>query len=164
MTRTATWIGSLILIGTMLAVGIFVYMTVVRPTARACDACGRPIHAETKSVGLVEGREYVFCCPTCGVADHLQSGKRIQMTLLSDYHSARPLRPADAFIVEGSGVNHCMMVRAITDHAKQTIPVDFDRCSPSMISFASRESAEAFAREQGGRVLTFGELEAAYQK
>ena len=37
----------------------------------------------------------------------------------------------------------------------------YDRCLPSLLAFASRSRAEAFAREHGGEVKTFAELEAA---
>jgi nitrous oxide reductase accessory protein NosL len=33
--------------------------------------------------------------------------------------------------------------------------MDFDRCSPSIIAFAKRSSAEKFASEHGGQVGVF---------
>ena len=37
----------------------------------------------------------------------------------------------------------------------QPVPMDFDRCSPSIIAFAKRAAAESFASEHGGHVGVF---------
>ena len=47
------------------------------------------------------------------------------------------------------------------DETKQSYPVGFDRCSPSILAFAHRESAERFVQEHGGKLRRFAELAAS---
>ncbi len=122
---------------------------------QSCDACGRPLHPQTKTVALVDNRREVFCCPACALATR-QTGKVVEISQLSDYETGKPLAPRDAYVVAGSAVNLCVHRSALMGVDKRVIPLVSDRCSPSVIAFAREEGAERLRQEQGG---TFRRLE-----
>lgn len=120
-----------------------------------CRACGRAVHAEMRTVALLGGKREVFCCPSCARSAAAQAHRRIQFERLSDYLTGRPLDPAGAFTVTGSDVIPCVRTRQIIDREARAMPMEFDRCAPSIIAFADRNSAEQFAAQHGGAVSKF---------
>jgi hypothetical protein len=129
-----------------------------------CYACARSIHAHSMTVALVDGRARRFCCPACALAFRRQNGGPVNITQLSAYPNGAPLSPANAYIVKGSGVNLCERSQGMIDADKRPVDLQYDRCAPSMIAFASRAEAVEFARQNGGETLPFREAaEAAPQ-
>ena len=63
----------------------------------------------------------------------------------------------------GSTVNLCMRYQTLLDEVKEASPMEFDRCSPSVLAFAERSDAEDFVAQNGGTVMTFDELENVYR-
>jgi hypothetical protein len=121
-----------------------------------CQVCRRAAHVPTRTLGTEAGHEAVFCCPTCARSQARQSKGDVRVMELTDYHTLRPLGPDSAFLVENSDVNPCLdSHQAHLDEHKQPLMAHFDRCTPSVIAFSSRDAAVAFAKEHGGRVLTF---------
>ena len=120
-----------------------------------CQASGRPVHADMRTVAFVGDQRGVYCCPTCALTEAAQAHKLVRFEQLADYETGRPLRPVDAFAVEGSGVIPCFRRHEMVNQDRQVVPMDFDRCSPSIIAFSNRSSAEKFASEYGGTVDTF---------
>jgi hypothetical protein len=113
---------------------------------------------------LASGQQELFCCPTCVLTAHRQTGQRISVKEFTDFESDSVLRPEDAHLVEGSNLNLCMQHSLMIDHDKHPLTMDFDRCSPSIFAFATREAAEKFRRQHGGKLLLFRELEMAYRE
>ena len=66
--------------------------------------------------------------------------------------------PENAFAVEGSDVVPCVRDHQMLGPNRQPVPMEYDRCSPSIIAFASEAAAERFVREHGGKLTTFREL------
>ncbi len=128
----------------------------------SCDACGRAVHSQTRTVALVDNRRGLFCCPACALATR-QTGKVVEISQLSDYETGKPLAPRDAYVVSGSAVNLCVHRSALMGVDKRVIPLVSDRCSPSVIAFAREEAAEKLSQEQGGVSRRFEEL-AAHQR
>lgn len=129
-----------------------------------CYACRRPIHAHSRTVAMVNGRARLFCCPACAFSLHEQGKESVRITQLASFDTGAVLSPGAAFIVKGSDVNMCARERARVDVDKQPATLQYDRCAPSMYAFPSKELAEAFAREHGGEVLPFKQLEAVFVK
>lgn len=129
----------------------------MRTTSRgeACQVCGRAIHADMRTVAFVGDRRDVFCCPTCALSAGAQTNEPVRFDQLVDYPTGHPLRPADAYAVEGSDVIPCVRSHQMLNRDGQPVPMNFDRCSPSIIAFANRTSAESFASEHGGKVGAF---------
>ena len=131
------------------------------PESSVCRVCGRMIHADMRTVAVVGDKREVFCCPTCALSAGAQLHKAVRFEQLSDYETGHPLLPANAFAVEGSDVITCVHSQQMLDHDGQPIPMAYDRCSPSIIAFANRTSAERFASEHGGQIGAFLRLTAA---
>ncbi len=120
-----------------------------------CQACGRAIHANMRTVAFVGGRREIFCCATCALSAGAQTHEPVRFQQVSDYETGHALRPADAFAVEGSDVIPCVRSHQMLNRDGQPVRMDFDRCSPSIIAFVRRSSAESFAAEHGGQVDRF---------
>ncbi len=121
----------------------------------ACQACGRAVHANMRTIAFIGGKREVFCCPTCALSAGTQMHEPVRFAELADYDAGHVLRPADAYAVEGSDLIPCIHSHEMLNRDGQPVPMEFDRCSPSIIAFAKRASAEHFATEHGGQVATF---------
>jgi hypothetical protein len=129
-----------------------------------CFACSRPIHAQTRTVGLLEGKRELFCCPTCALTEHRQTGERVKITELTDFETQTRLAPESAVVVSDSDVNHCVREHTLMNQKEQASPMAFDRCVPSIIAFAHRKEAERFEKQHGGTLSSFEALASAYQR
>lgn len=156
------WLVALAMIAIAIGLAYTGYLTYRGPQGEQCYACQRAIHAHSRTVGLVNGRARVFCCPACALSEHEQEGKPIQVTELTAFLTGAKLSPTDAFVVKGSDVNMCARTHELMDADKRAADVHFDRCSPSMLAFGRRDEAVQFAREHGGEVLPFKEIIAAF--
>ena len=165
MTSWSARVGVIVLIVLACGLGYAGWRMLSPAGHEVCGVCNRPIHERSRTVGVVgRDKEEVFCCPTCALSAHRQTGKKVEITELTDFDTDRELAPRDAYVVEGSNVNLCLGHRPVTDQDKQPAQVTFDRCSPSIYAFASESAAERFAREHGGTVRRFEELAAEYQR
>ncbi len=126
--------------------------------AEVCQACGRTVHADMRAVASVGGHRGVFCCAACALSQAAQLNKKIGFASVADYQTGKTLHPADAFVVEGSGVVPCVRQHEMLNRDGLAVPMAFDRCSPSILAFATRTAAERFAGQHGGEVGTFDEL------
>ena len=123
-----------------------------------CKVCRREIHAASRAVIEVDGKQEAVCCVRCAMTLDEQEKKPLRLVEVTDYISRRPLAPKDAFYVEGSRVVLCMSHEVHMDETKHAQARIFDRCEPSVYAFARREEAESFAAQNGGVVLSLGEL------
>lgn len=131
---------------------------------RNCRACERPVHEHSRTVGLLDGKRAHYCCPACAISESRQLGKTVKVVELTDHASGKALDPAGAWIVRDSDMNHCLRHTPAISPDKQPMQTLYDRCSPSLLAFASRREADAFARSHGGRVLAFPAMEAELAK
>lgn len=114
---------------------------------------------------MIGGKRGVYCCPSCALAEHRQSGKPVQVVELADYMGGPVLVPSKAFLVRDSDVNMCKRhMEAAVDSDKRPMQVHFDRCSPSILAFRDLQTARNFAAQHGGRVLPFAELAAEFTR
>ncbi|MGB7723729.1 MAG: hypothetical protein WBL65_27765 [Bryobacteraceae bacterium] len=158
MSRTQQILGLVIVLALAVGLGYAGWRMWNPSRVAACQACGRAIHANMRTVAWVGGKREVFCCPTCALSAGAQTHESVRFEQLADYETGRSLRPADAFAVEGSDVIPCIRSHQMINRDGQPVPMDFDRCSPSIIAFAKRTAAESFASEHGGKVGAFLQL------
>lgn len=163
MTKKAAGFGLVILIAAGFAIVYTGWRMETTTEAPACQICGRPIHAGTRTVALIAGKEKVFCCPMCALTASRQTGREVRIIELTDGETNRPLAPANAVLVVGSEVNLCLRRLVLRERDKQTAPLAFDRCSPSALAFSSRVAAETFQRRHGGKLMRVNELKAIQQ-
>ncbi len=156
MNRKFAILGWLVLAAFVVGIsytGVRIYST----SPEMCQVCHRHIHAETRTVAEADGERMTLCCPTCIRMVRKMRGVDLTVVSLTDHDTGEDLDPATAWVVTGSSVNHCLRARAHADDQKQTIAMDFDRCSPSMIAFGSQAAAEQFQSQHGGELGRFSE-------
>lgn len=158
MGRVQQLLGLGILLAIAVGLGYAGYRLKTNAKVEYCQACGRMIHEDMRTVAMVGDKREIFCCPTCALSQSAQTHKPIRFVELSDYTTGHPLRPADAYAVEGSDVIPCERTRQMLNSDGQPIPKSFDRCSPSIIAFANLADANQFAEQHGGSVSSFADV------
>lgn len=154
--KTATVILSIFILVAMAAGG---YWLLRETKPNTCPICARNIHPHSSAVVLIDNKPVRVCCIRCGITHNFQVGKPGEVIEVTDFVSDKPIKPADSFYVEGSQVSMCDPHDAsLVGQTKHPYGRIFDRCEPSTYAFARREDAEAFARQNGGKLLTWEEL------
>lgn len=157
-----TFLGVLAFVLLAGSVGFGAWRWVSSRDQQVCTACQRIIHANTRTIAGDSHGSRAFCCPACALAERQLTGAGFSVTSLTDFETGRPLAPASATIVRASEVNPCLHAAVgSVNEDKRPLRVLYDRCAPSLIAFASHESADAFARQHGGTVVPFTALTAA---
>ena len=129
-----------------------------------CSQCGRMECSNMVfTIHLENGEKRETCCPRCGLHYIASEHPRVASLTVRDFDSTRTLDAYAAVYVDGSDVTPCTMMDEAPpkDERGCCLRTVYDRCSPSLIPFASRDSAERFAREHGGIVKTFDEVRGA---
>lgn len=129
-----------------------VYFLQKRAVPKTCRICQRELHPEARVVMDVDGERQSVCCTHCVLTQVRQLGKSIRLVEVTDYVSHSTLKPENAFYVEDSKLVLCDLHKPFLNGTKQPYDRVFDRCVPGIYAFARRDDAEAFARENGGTV------------
>ncbi len=148
-------VSGIVLVGA-LAAGVW-YMLVDRPPA-VCQVCHRPIHRTTETVAEENGRKLYACCPRCAITLAAQTGRHVKLIRVTDFDTRRGLDPASAYYVEGSQVNMCSSPQVMSGQEQTPYERAFDRCSPSVIAFATADEASAFMAKNGGVLKRLDDL------
>ncbi|MDA2915143.1 hypothetical protein MYX77_14545, partial [Acidobacteriia bacterium AH_259_A11_L15] len=82
----------------------------------------------------------------CGLTLAAQTGQRVEILEVTDYVSGRRRPAQQAYYVEGSQVEVCSTPRLKVDQTRTPYVRLFDRCSPSLLAFATEENARDFVR------------------
>lgn len=135
-----------------------------RTRSDMCMVCLRSTHAHSRVVGTAGGHRVVFCCLACALSQRRQAGTHIQLTSVPDYSGGGTVQLDRGYVVAGSDVIPCSQHQPHIDQNKQPVALEFDRCAPSILPFASRDEAAIFARNHGGRVVPLNEFEAALSR
>ena len=155
-TKTWTFLLSVLVLAAIAGGGLWI-LRETKP--EVCEICERTIHPHSSAVVVIDGRRVRVCCIRCGITHNFQVGKPGEVASVTEFLSDKQMSPKDAFYVEGSQVSMCdAHSSSMLDETKHPYHRIFDRCEPSTYAFAKREDAEAFARTNGGKLLTWGEL------
>ena len=127
-----------------------------------CPVCQRHEHGDSmvRIQAAGEGVREV-CCLSCALNYGRQESKAVTVLAVTDHESGKPLDPERASFVVGGDVSPCTHDAAPLRREGEPLSVQWDRCLPSVLAFASLESAGAFQREHGG---TLGRLEDVKQQ
>jgi len=121
-----------------------------------CSFCTIKMPHESKTVVLVEGKSTPqrACSITCALAYQRATGKKVRFLRVTDFLSGKTLDPQKAFYVKGSDVNPCEehSRSLIVSEFRTPLYLDWSRYTPTVLAFATREDAEKFQKEHGGRV------------
>jgi len=155
-TKALTFILSSLVLVAIAAAG---YWLLQETKPKVCEICQRSIHPHSSAVVLIDKKPVRVCCIRCGITHNFQIGKPGEVVEVTEFLSDRPMKPSDAFYVEGSHVSMCdAHGGGLIDQTKHPYARIFDRCEPSTYAFAKRDEAENFVRDNGGELLTWDEL------
>ena len=122
-----------------------------------CQICGRGIPRQTEfRIETAHGTIYA-CCPRCAMHHMINHPGEARKELATDLNSGRFIPAQSAYYDEGGDVQYCTLQHA----AIQRVPQQgvkmrvYDRCLPVLVAFASKDEAEAYRQQHGGRVVTF---------
>jgi len=127
-------------------------------TPKECGFCQRPLRDNLRVVVEVGGQRKEACCPQCAVSESRQEHKPVRLISVRDYPTAKVIDPAKAYYVNHSRALACSHDAMHMDEMKHTQDLTFDRCSPGAFAFAKKEDAEAFIAQNGGQILSMGQL------
>ena len=127
-------------------------------TPSVCDICQRPLQQSDRVRVEIGGHEKVVCCPRCAISAAFQEQQPVHLIEVTDHATRKSLEPQKAIYVDGAHLMQRSHDNARVDADKHAVYRTFDRWYPEVYAFARREDAEAFQRDNGGAVLTFGEL------
>jgi hypothetical protein len=146
--------------GLVLAILIFggAWYLVRRPP-EYCQLSGRLIHPHMLTVVKIKGKTRYACCARCALTYEEQTGIHTEILQVSDYSSGRLIDAQKAYFVSGSHVEPDCVSAVGREEGRTPYVRMFDRCSPSLIAFISRDEAQAFVARNGGRVAILEELE-----
>lgn len=134
------------------------------PRSKFCAVCQREECGNMAfTIGLKDGKTLETCCPRCGLHYLEENHPDVAGLAVREFDGNDSLDARSAFYVEGSEVTPCSSMHASTpprDERGCCMKQVYDRCLPSVLAFRSRERAEEFAREHGGTVKVFSELDA----
>jgi hypothetical protein len=132
-----------------------------RRAADSCDACQRETCVGIRfTVAFEDGTEKRLCCPRCASHVVSQAGGLSQVIRLEarDFESGAAVDARRAVYVDGSDVQPCSAPGTRPGEHGCCDVLAMDRCRPSLLAFATREGAGAFARSHGGAVKAFDQL------
>lgn len=138
---------------------------VAHPAPTTCGYCLRPLHANLKVTAEIDGKRAEVCCPRCAITEANQQHKPVRLITVHDYSTGKAMSPESAWYVEGSRVLACTHDGMHMGEMKETQEMEFDRCSPGTLTFATKQQAEDFTSANGGTAISFEQLmsEARFQ-
>ncbi len=123
-----------------------------------CGICARHINPKSGVIAEVGGVRHHVCCAHCAVTEGFQEHKPVKLIEVTDFGSGRKLDPTSAWYVDGSRIVACTHEMTRMNEMKQVEQAAFDRCSPGTFAFASEGEARTFAKNNGGKVMSMGEM------
>ena len=112
-----------------------------------CPICQRHEHGDSVVKLQVKGEGVIeACCLSCALSYGRQTSKPVTIVSVTNHETGKPLAPDSATFVVGSDVSPCTHDAQQLRIEGEALPVQWDRCLPSILAFASRASADAFQR------------------
>jgi len=158
-TSRKAWIRTsvgLVVVCAAALVGYYVWTGRIAGGKPLCEVCKRVIHPETSfRIAQADGAIKVACCPRCGLTSVIKNGGRVLDAV--DFSSRKRIGPAEVLYLEGSDIMECCSTAGFRSDEGSYQEIDYDRCMPSMLTFARREDAEKVRQKHGGTILSFEE-------
>jgi hypothetical protein len=121
-----------------------------------CQVCGRTIPRQTAyRMETVHGNVEA-CCPRCALHDMVDHPGTVRRAWATDFDSRRRIPAETAYYDEGGDVQYCTHGHEAMERGPQGVRERvYDRCLPTLVAFSTRDAAEAYRQQHGGRVLTY---------
>jgi hypothetical protein len=142
----------------MFALGGAWYLTHER-RPEYCQLSGRMIQPHMLAVVRVKGKKFYTCCARCALTYQEQTGDHAEILEVTDFASGWLIDARKAWFVDGSRVEPCCPPAISREDGHTPYVRLFDRCSPSLVAFASQHQAKAFIEKNGGALTTLNEIE-----
>ncbi len=155
--RVKPLLAALLLVGALIGLGLGVYRWEARRSPADCQICGRGIPQETAYHLDTPKGTLEACCPACAMHYMLHDSK-VQKGWATDFNSGRMISAASAYFDEGGDVQYCTAHMPGVERALEGVHARvYDRCLPTLVAFSTREAAETYRQQHGGKVLTYDE-------
>lgn len=123
-----------------------------------CQICGRKIPKQIAfRIETAHGTIFA-CCPRCAMHHIIDHPGEARKELATDLDTGHLIPAQSAYYDEGGDVQYCTAHRPSVERGPEGISRRvYDRCLPVLVAFSTRDEAEAYRRQHGGRVLTYDE-------
>jgi hypothetical protein len=136
----------------------FAYRRVVRAKPTICQICDRHIPKQTAYNLETEGGTVKACCPACAMHYEVHHGDEVREAWATDFNSGRMIPAKTAYYDGGGDVQYCTAHMPAVEREPQGVRQRvYDRCLPTLVAFSTRDAAEAYRQQHGGRVVTYDE-------
>jgi hypothetical protein len=123
-----------------------------------CQVCSRPIPQQT-AYRMETARGVIHaCCPRCAMHAMIDHPGTVRRAWATDFDSRRLIPAETAYYDEGGDAQYCTVGHEPVERGPEGVRVRvYDRCLPTLVAFATRDEAETYRQQHGGRVLTYAE-------
>ncbi len=129
-----------------------------KPDAEICAICNRMTHGTVAYRLEVGSRTEHACCPRCGMHYAIQHEGSVKQAWATDLNSGKSIPAESAVYVEGGDVEYCTHDMQAVQREPEGMSVrGYDRCLPTLVAFRSRDDADAYQKQHGGRVLDYAQ-------
>jgi hypothetical protein len=132
------------------------YRWEARRSPALCQICGRDIPKQTAyRMETVHGTVRA-CCPRCALHDMIDHPGTVRRAWATDFDSGRRIPATSAYYDEGGDTQYCTLHSASVEREPEGVRERvYDRCLPTLVAFGTRDEADAYRQQHGGRVLTY---------
>jgi hypothetical protein len=149
---------TLIALAVLVGGALVVYRWQAPQRPALCQVCDRVISKQTAfRVDTSSGAVHA-CCPACAMHYMLHHLDAMRKAWATDFNSGRLIPASSAYYDEGGDVQYCTRHKPPVERGAEGVSERvYDRCLPTLVAFSTREDADAYRRQHGGRVLTYDE-------
>jgi hypothetical protein len=149
---------TILALGTIVALGFVAYRREKSRAPALCQVCDRMIPRETAFRLDTASGEIHACCPACAIHYMLQEGPKVRDTWATDFVSGRMIPASSAYYDDGGDMQYCTRDKPPVEREPDGVRMRvYDRCLPTLVAFSTREEADTYRRQHGGRVLSYDE-------
>lgn len=149
---------TLIALAVIVAAGLAFYRWEAPQRAVVCQICGRYISKQTAFRLDTADGAIRACCPACAMHYMLHHPDSVHKAWATDFNSGRVIPASSAYYDEGGDVQYCTRYKPPVERGAEGVTRRiYDRCLPVLVAFASRDAAETYRQEHGGRVISYDE-------
>jgi len=158
-----SFLGVLIIV---LLFGIVLYLVEIGYFAGGkplCAVCQRPLHkAVSFTLQSAKGRSLSTCCPRCGLR-YVVDGNASPLWA-TDFNDGKTIPARQAIYLEGSQIMECCASPTLRGEQGIVCEMHFDRCQPSLVTFADDKEAQRYQAEQGGHIIRYEDALTSVQR
>jgi hypothetical protein len=154
--RTKPVLITLAAIVAIVAGGLAVYRWQASQRPELCQMCERAIPKQTAFRMDTTHGTVMACCPRCAMHHIAHHPGLVRQAWATDLASGHMIPAQSAYYDEGGDVQYCTAHESPVERTPMGVQVrTYDRCLPTLVAFSTRNEAEAYRQQHGGRVVTY---------